>query len=329
MSRGRSWRAIVGVALVAVVTGLGAIWYALVEGFGVVDALYQSVITVSTVGFGEIEPLDTSGQLFTIGLIVVGVGAITFALASFAELLLESALDQLSFRRRGRTLDRLSKHTVVCGYGRTGEAVLELLPPEVVVGLVEHDSDRAAAAERAGWTVLQADCTHDETLHQAGIDRAEVLIVCLANDSDAISTVLSARAANADLRIVTRASDAHSASKMRLAGADQVVSPIDMAARRLVADAVQPDLARFLDTAVHDQSIDVTIRAVRIDGRSQAAQLDHQELEALTGVRIIGSQTDDGQVTDAASFIADSDRTVFAVGIVSDLKALEALGAAT
>ncbi|MFT7610421.1 MAG: hypothetical protein ACI9MX_003505, partial [Candidatus Aldehydirespiratoraceae bacterium] len=87
--------------------------------------------------------------------------------------------------------------------------------------------------------------------------------------------------------------------------------------------------ARFLDTAVHDQSIDVTIRAVRIDGRSQAAQLDHQELEALTGVRIIGSQTDDGQVTDAASFIADSDRTVFAVGIVSDLKALEALGAAT
>ncbi|NNE72774.1 MAG: potassium channel family protein [Acidimicrobiales bacterium] len=328
LSRSRRWRVAVGVALVAVVTMSGAFWYAVVEGFGAVDALYQSVITVSTVGFGEIEPLDTSGRLFTIGLIIVGVAAIGFALAAFAEILVESALEQLTTRRRGRTLDRLSKHTLVCGYGRTGQAVLDLLPPGLEVGVVEREPDRAAAAERAGRIVIQADCTRDETLLQAGIERADGLIVCLANDSDAISTVLSARAANADLRIVTRASDAHSASKMRLAGADQVVSPIDMAARRLVSDSVQPELAGFLDTAMHDPSTDVSIRAVRVHAASAAAGMALPELEAATGVRIIGSQTDDGQVLHAASIVAGTDQIVFAVGLETELLAFEALSAA-
>lgn len=238
--RTRRWRLLAGLALIFGVTAIGAAWYAFVEGFSALDAIYQSVVTVTTVGFGEVQPLDQSGRIFTIALIIVGVGSIGVTLVGIVEALLESTMTRLTVRRKERSLDRLSNHLVVCGFGRVGQSVLSLLDDDTDVAIIEIVPVACDAAERRGLTVVEGDSTDDETLRRAGVDRASTLLVCLGSDSDAISTVLSARSINNGLRIVSRANEHQSINKLRLAGADEVVSPIDMAARQLVADAMNP-----------------------------------------------------------------------------------------
>lgn len=238
----RNARQFVGLGVVGGVTIVGAVWYRLVEGISSVDSLYQSVITVSTVGFGEVVPLDTSGRLFTVGLIVLGVASVVYALGGFAELLIESSIERFSFRRKERTLEKMSEHTIVCGYGRTGATVARLLPPGTAVGVIELDPERVDEASEDGFVAIHGDSTSDETLAAAGIARAAQLIVCLSSDSDALSTVLSARVLSPGVRIVTRVDDALAARKLHMAGADHVVSPVEMCARRLVADALDPAL---------------------------------------------------------------------------------------
>lgn len=318
-------RQLVGVAIVAVVTILGAAWYWLVEGFGLVDALYQSVITVSTVGFGETEQLDTSGRIFTIGLIVVGVGSVVYALGGFAEILIESSIRRFTFRRKERTLERMTNHTIICGFGRTGAAVAALLPDEVDFGVIEIDPIRADQATEDGGVALVGDCTLDETLLAAGVERAERLILALSSDSDAISTVLSAKVLNPSIRIVTRVSDVASAHKLRLAGADQVVSPIEMGAQRLVADALQPSVGSFLDAAVHDDSFGFSIRGVTV--RSGASPTSIGEIETATGVRVVGIRDGAGHLIDSPARTEPviADQTIIVVGHRDELQKLHKL----
>lgn len=315
----RQW---VGLGLVGMVTAAGAVWFWLVEGFPFVDALYQSVITISTVGFSEVQELDTSGRLFTVGLILVGVSAMVYALGGFAEMLIETSIRRFDSRRKERTLDRLSAHTIICGFGQTGAAVASMLPLEAGIGVIEVDSERAEAASRAGWIVLEADCTLDATLTAAGIDRATRIIICLSNDSDAISTVLSARVLNPGIHIVTRVSAMGAARKLRLAGADHVVSPIQMGAQRLVADAMEPTIGSFLDAALTDPTVGLGIRAFRASSPMDRHQLT--ELEREAGVRIVGLQDANGSVVDATSSIEVGQFCVV-VGHQDELQAFEHL----
>ncbi len=318
-------RQLIGLAVVAIVTLLGAAWYWLIEGFSVVNAIYQSVIVVSTVGFGETEPLDTSGRVFTIGLIVVGVASVVYALGGFAELVIESSIRRFSFRRKERTLQRMRDHTIICGFGRTGVAVQQLLPNNENVGVIEIDVDRADAATDAGAVALVGDCTMDETLLAAGIERATRLIICLSSDSDAISTVLSAKLLNPDVRIVTRVSEAGSAHKLRLAGADQVVSPIEMGAQRLVADALEPSVGSFLDAALHDENFGLSIRGFTVMDGGITSTIG--ALETESGVRIVGIKGSDGNIVDGppSSQTIASGQTLIAVGHRDELSQLEQL----
>lgn len=316
-------RQLVGVAVVAIVTLLGAAWYWLVEGFGVVDAVYQSVVTVSTVGFGETQPLDTSGRIFTIGLIVVGVTSMVYALGGFAEMLIESSIRRFTFRRKERTLERMNDHTIICGFGRTGAAVAQLLPKDLEYGVIEVDPTRADVAADAGAVALEGDCTLDETLLAAGVERAVRLIICLPSDSDAISTVLSAKVLNPSIRIVTRVSDAASAHKLRLAGAHQVVSPIEMGAQRLVADALEPSVGPFLDAVLHDESFGFSIRSVTVPSGSSSTTIG--ELEGSSGVRVVGVRDKAGHLIDSPARTESvvADQTIIVVGHRDELNKLQ------
>jgi len=308
--------------MVAIVTAVGALWYGFVEGFDPVDALYQSVITVSTVGFGEVQPLDQSGRMFTIVLIIFGVGAIGFALAGLVELLLESALERIMSRREGRTLDRLSDHLLICGFGRTGQSVADMVPDAEHVGVIELDAERCSAADRSGFVFLEGDCTADEVLERAGVSRARAIIICLTSDSDAISTVLSARAANPDLRIIVRAHDVQTLSKLELAGADRVVSSTDMAARRLVADTFHPELTWFLDNALHNATSELTMRAIRVPANRPNSDLRIADLEQTGGVRVIGVQQPSGELTAIDKAAPLPDGLLFVAGTAAELTAL-------
>ncbi len=325
MVEGRATKPLVGALIVTGVTSLGAIWYWLVEGFSAIDGLYQSVITVSTVGFGEVQPLDDSGRLFTVVLIVIGVASVVYALGGFAELLIDSSIRRVTFRRKERTLERMTGHTIVCGYGRFGAAVAARLPEGSEVGVIERSAERVEVATEAGLVAIEGDSTLDETLVAAGIDRASKLIVCLSNDSDAISTVLSARVLSPETRVVTRVSDPSSAKKLRLAGADHVVSPIEMGAQRLVADAMEPSIGWFLDAALHDETVGLSIRALVVGDVPQ--DLDRRELESESGVRIVGVHDLDGTVrtfNESESRVQAGQR-LLAVGHRDELATLEAL----
>lgn len=322
------WRLLLGLALVFTVIAIGAAWYAIVEGFELLDAVYQSVVTVTTVGFGEVSPLDQSGRLFTIVLIIVGVGSIGVTLAGAVETLLESTMTRFTVRRKERSLDRLSGHLVVCGFGRVGQSVLNLLDDGTEVAVIELEPTMCDIAERHGLPIVEGDCTDDDTLRRAGIERADTLIVCVGSDSDAISTVLSARSIKPELRIISRANEQQSINKLRLAGADQIVSPIDMAARRLVADALHPELATFLEVATLSPTADVSIRAVRLAAGAMTSIDAVRTIEDASGAMVIGFQNDQNQVVDAASMTLGSGGTVFVSGTTAEVTAFDEMVAA-
>jgi len=314
----------IGVGAVVVTTLLGALWYWLVEGFEVIDALYQSVITVSTVGFSEVNELDRSGRIFTVVLIVTGVASVLYAIGGFASLVVESSIRRYIHRRRERNVERMTGHVVVCGFGRTGSLVTARLPKNVSIVVIDEKAELIDAAVELGYAAIEGDCTHDEVLISAGIERAATLIVSLATDSDALSTVLSARILNPALRIVSRVGESHSAKKLYLAGADTVVSPIEMGAQRLVAETLQPSIGTFLDAALHDTNVGYSIEAMKLP--DHAGPVVVSEAESATGARIIGVMDHDGQVVEASHTVevVQPGETVFAVGRDGELRVLAA-----
>ena len=319
----RTARQLVGVFVVATVTILGGLWYWIVEGFGPLDGLYQAVITVSTVGFQEVETLDASGRIFTIVLIVVGVASVVYALGGFAEMLIESSIRRFTFRRKERTLERLEGHTVLCGYGSTGSTVARMLPLDVKLGVIEKIPERVDEATADGFVAIEGDSTSDETLRAAGIERARKLIVCLQSDSDAISTVLSARVLNSDVLIISRVNDYSAARKLRLAGADHVVSPTEMGAQRMVADALQPSMGSFLDAALHSGTIGLSLRTVKLASELEPAAI--ADIEAETGARVLGVQDRDGDILEPRETdgTVHGGQTLLVVGHENELSDLE------
>jgi voltage-gated potassium channel len=240
-----------GLTLLAVVLATSTLWYTAVEDFGVVDAFYQTVLTISTVGFQEVQPLDTSGRIFTVFVILVGVGSMLYTLTSLCEGILEEQVGRIGRRRVERRIAGLSGHVIVCGYGRVGRATAALVGPTLGVVVVDADEARARAATDAGFAVIVGDATDDGVLAQAGLDRARILAAALPTDADNLFVVLSGRARNPGLQIVARARAEPSEAKLLRAGADRVVNPQEIGARRMAAFALEPAVSDFLDVVMH------------------------------------------------------------------------------
>jgi len=321
----------VGLLLAVGVFALGTLWYWLVEDFGAVDALYQTITTVSTVGFGEVEPLGTRGKLFTIVLIFLGVGVVLYTIASLAEELLEHQFGRLGRWRMDRKIDALANHVVLCGYGRVGRGVVPLVDRDGLV-IVDVDPERTARAEEAGLLTVLGDSTEDAALLQAGIDRAAILVVCLASDADAISTVLSARELNSGLRIVARANAASSEPKLRRAGVDHVVNPLALGARRLATFATQPAVADFMDVVAPDGPVEFRLEELLVPVGSAVAgsTLGEVALRETTGALLLAVREPGGAFENnpGPNTPLPEGATVIAIGTETQLEALaQRLGA--
>ena len=236
-----------GLALLVAVVIVGAWWFWLVEGFTLVDAVYQTLMTVTTVGFGEIEPLGSRGRIFASVLMIVGVGVALYAIVGLIEDVLEHQLGRWGRKRMEHQIEHLRDHVILCGYGRVGQGIVPLLTGRSTVVVVDRDEANVVEAQDAGLMALVGDATDDEVLVAAGVERAATLVVSLQSDADAISTVLSARVLNPRLRIVARANAAHSEAKLVRAGVDHVVNPLRLGADRLATFALQPAVADFVD----------------------------------------------------------------------------------
>ncbi|HZD01281.1 MAG TPA: potassium channel protein [Actinomycetes bacterium] len=236
-------------ALLVAVTVYGVAGYRVLEGWSLLDALYMTVITLSTAGFREVHPLSVRGQAFTISLILGGVAALFVSLGVVTELVVSGTLARVLKRRRmDIRISRLDRHYVICAYGRVGRSVAEELARQGLPFVVIEPLERLIAAlEDQDAPYIAGDPTAEEVLYRAGIERAQSLVCAVDSDAANVYITLTARALNPNLVIVARASDPSSVDKLLRAGADQVVSPYALSGRRMAFLAQHPAVVDFLD----------------------------------------------------------------------------------
>ncbi len=266
---------------------IGVVGY-LALGLSPLDALYQTVNTVTTLGFGERGELTAGFRTFTIVLALGGIGTVLYTLSVLLESIVEGRLtDDTRRRRMERNIANLEGHIIVCGWGRVGRTMVEHADgagAEVVV--VERDAERLAALP---WPSVAGDATEDATLVEAGIERARTLVVALDTDADNLYVTLSARALHPDLFIVARARSDSAAPKRIQAGANRVVNPQQIGGARMAALAISHHVADFLDVVMHDGSLEFRLDDVRvIDGSTLAGTtLADAHLRGRTGALVL------------------------------------------
>ncbi|WP_406230413.1 potassium channel family protein [Nocardia sp. NBC_01009] len=281
-------------AFLLVVLG-GTVGY-LILGFGVLDALYQTVTTITTVGFREIHPLGPAGQVFTMVLILVGAGTALYMFGVLLEALIEGHLRQHMERRRmDRQILRMSGHIIVCGWGRVGCSTAQYLSglgKQIVV--IDRDPARLQDLE---YPNVLGDVTDDSVLEAAGIGRARALIAALDSDADNVYVTLSSRALRHDLVIIARARTEGSKSKLLRAGANRAVNPQLIGGRRMAAFALQPNVAEFLDVVMHDDTLEYRIEEVQIASESPliGRSLKESALRQRTGALVLAIRTPTGK----------------------------------
>ncbi len=258
---------IAGVIALGFVFIVGTLWYSLVEGWSWEDAAYMTVITLATVGFGEIHPLGNRGRLFTISLILMGVVSIGYIVNRFTEALIQGYFQEgIRLRQQRRLMESLSGHYILCGFGRTGRQIaLEFEAEGVPFVAVDLDIESVQAAQLLGYMALQADATLDESLLKAKIERAICLVAALPSDAENLYTVLSAKTLNPQIRAIARASTQEALQKLQRAGADAVVSPYITGGKRMAAAALRPQVLDFVDGILTGADRELYMEEFRLD----------------------------------------------------------------
>ena len=315
-------------AALAVLLGVGVAGYMLIEGAAFLDALFMTVTTLSTVGYREIVPLGRAGQVFTIVLIVCGLGVVFYSASLIAGDVIEGRLQLLLGRRRvSRQIERLSDHYVVCGYGRMGRIVCkELAAKPVPFVVVERAPDALANLEGDQHLYVAGDATEDDALIAAGIQRARGLVSALSNDADNVYTVLTARQLNPALLIVARAEDERSERKLLQAGATRVVSPYVIGGSRMAGALLRPAVLDIIDLATHYRSMELKIEELQVppDGLGADGTLRDVVLREQ-GLIVIAVKKADGEMLfhpELDVHVAAGDRLVV-MGQAAGLRDLE------
>jgi voltage-gated potassium channel len=279
---------------IVVVTLAGTLGY-IGFGFSPLDALFQTVITVTTVGFGEVHSFTPGEEAFTIGLILLGVGFAAYALSVLIEFFIEGYLGGSVRRKRMESRIRAMRdHIILCGWGRVGRAIAHNLSghgSDVVV--IDISPQRIATVQ--GPSVC-GDATDEDVLRAAGIHRARIMITALQADADNLYVTLTARSMCPGLFIVSRAAAEQAVPKLVQAGADRVVNPQDLGGARMAALAVQPDVAEFLDVVMHDGSLEFRLEQVEVPLESPLAgrTLRETKIHAVTGTLVLAMREPGG-----------------------------------
>ena len=321
---GRIRAALLG--LLAVIIA-GTIGY-LVLGFSFIDALYQTITTVTTVGFREVRPLGPGGKIFTILLILAGVGTALYAFSLILETLVEGHLRQhLERRRMEREISRMNGHTIVCGWGRVGRAATAYVigqGGQVVV--VDLDPDRIASIPHPA---LLGDVTDDDVLRKAGIMRAASLVTAINTDAENVYVTLSARELRPDLVIVARARTDASEEKLLRAGATRVVNPQRIGGQRIAAAALQPNVVEFLDVVMHEGSLEFRLEEITVRARSRLAgrTLAECDVAGATGALVLALRDPDGtfRTNPPGHALVEAGQILIAIGTMEQLAGLRRL----
>ena len=309
----------------------GTAGYMLIEGWPWPDAFYMTAITLTTVGFGEVQPLSSNGRLFTTALIFLGVGAVAYGLSSLGEMVIDAGLRGEWRRRRVmRDISKLRDHVIVCGYGRVGRSTVETLRQNKRnIVIIDHDPDNVEAVVASGLPAVEGDATKDEVLRAAGIEHAANMVVSTGEDSLNLFVVLSARALNPNLYIVTRSVNAENESKMRRAGADRVVSPYQIGGKHMANIIVRPHVTDFLDVVTLDGGLELWLEEFVIGPSSPLSgrTVGETDIRRETGVTLVALLRREGgsTITPSADTILRAGDELIVLGTREQLAVLEDL----
>lgn len=311
--------AIVMAMAVLVVTG-GAVGYMLIEGWDFHDSLFMTLITVTTVGYGEVHPLSRPGKVFSMLLILVGVGTVLYILTMITQWVVEGKLRQVMGRRSlERKIRSLKDHYIICGYGRIGALVADMLREKGVAMVVIDNNDEATRRlEAAGLYYILGSATEDESLLAAGIDRAKGLVATVSSDADNVYITLTAKGMRPDLLIIARATEPGSERKLKRAGADKVVSPYFIGARRIAQTVIRPSVADFVDLTFHSSDLALVMEEVVVGSRNDlvGVSLKDSGLRQRLDLIILAIKKADGRMifNPPADTVIDRADTLIALG---------------
>jgi voltage-gated potassium channel len=265
MKRGL-WRVAIVAAAIAITLGVGTAGFVLVAGFPAFDAFYMALITMTTVGYMEVHQLSVAGRVFNSFYMLLSVCTLLLTMGVMTQGIIEAEFGNLLERRRMRKMiDQLRGHFIVCGFGRVGRgAAQELREAGVALLIIDKREDRVEWAMRNGYLAVLGDSTRDETLKEAGVERASGLIAALATDADNLFAVISAKTLNPKIHVAARAAEEEAERKMRQVGADAVFAPYTMTGTRLAQSLLKPHVRQFLDFTMSHLGPSVNIEQIEV-----------------------------------------------------------------
>jgi voltage-gated potassium channel len=286
-------------ALLIAVIFLGTVGYVVFDGWSWFDAFYMTIMTITTVGSGEPKPLNAAGKWLTIAVVVVGFAALTYTVLRLMAYMVEGRLESVVEGRRTRSrIAKMKDHYLLCGYGRVGREIAGAFreggTPFVVIDIKEESLERAAAD---GCTVVHGDAAESETLNAAGVERARGLVAAMDSDEKNIYVTLSARVVNPRLYIIARANWQNAEEKLRLAGANRIISPYTIGGRRMASLAIRPTAIEFVDTVLSARDAELLLEDFAIGESSQSVGKTLSELIPDSSSMIVLAIKRDGRMT--------------------------------
>ena len=270
----------------------GTIGYMVIERLNFFEALYMTVITISTVGYREVVLPSRAGEIFTMIVIIAGLAAVVYATTSVVELLLEGRILEIMGRRRVlKELQDLSGHYIICGYGRVGKQIArECQGRGRSVVIIEKDPAVVESAINDGFITVKGDAAEESVLRQAGIERASGLVSGLSSDADNLFVTMSARMIRPDVFIVGRCNSEETESKLYRAGADRAISPHNVGGRRMAALLLKPLVCDFLDVVTHGELVELTLEDIAVEPGAAVIGRSLRDIlvDDLKGIGILG-----------------------------------------
>jgi voltage-gated potassium channel len=310
---------------------IGTLGYMIIDDFSFFNAFYMTVITVATVGYGEVEPLSTGGKVFTIFLIITSFGTFAYAVSAITRFVIDGEFNQFfKTRKLNSEVEKLEGHVIICGYGRNGRQAAHVLKKHsrrFVV--IESDAQITSSINhRYNHLVINDDSTKDEVLLRAGILKAKALITTLPTDADNLFIVLTARNLNKDLVIIARASEDNSDTKLKIAGADNVIMPDKVGGAHMAGLVMKPDVMEFIDFITAEGGDNINLEEITYEGLSSDLKnksLKDLEIRNKSGANIVGFKKATGEyvVNPSADTVMIPQSKLFVLGTPDQIKKLK------
>ncbi len=307
---------------------IGTIGFKLIEGWSWFDSLFMTITTITTIGFSEAFPLSRAGEIFTMFLVLGGVGTAFYILTSMVRYIFEGELGIIIGRQRMEAkIGRLNDHFILCGYGRVGQAIADILrQQDVKLVVIDRDDEAINRAQQSGHLTIHADTTLDESLKQARIENCRGIIIALGEDAANIYTTLAAKELNPALPIVARANNAEASRKLEQAGADRIVAPEAIGGARMARLALKPKAVEFIETVIFGKEKQLLVEELEAGEDSPLVGLTVKQIEEkFAGIRILALKEKNGILlpNPGPHVEVDKESSLTVFGTFEQLKSIE------